>query len=95
MKQSCLITRNTLAILFSFATLLGCHRPMESPSHEEIMRAGLEEIISEQGSTCGSVLSYTVDDRLDYRVECESGDVYRIHIDQEGLVKLDRHESGN
>lgn len=31
--------------------------------------------------------------RLNYRVECESGDVYRIHVSEEGHVKLSIQEN--
>lgn len=72
--------------------LAGCRGPEEPRRHEEIVAADLAEIIALQGSPCGSVLRYLVDDRLDYRVECESGDVYRINVSTEGHVNINPYE---
>ena len=46
----------------------------------------LAVIIAMKGSPCGLVREYSLDDRLDYRVLCESGHVYRIRVTAEGHV---------
>jgi hypothetical protein len=95
MKQLHLTARTALAIPFFGALLIACGQATEPPSHDEIMREDLGKIISVRESNCGSVLGYTVDDRMDFRVECESGEVYRIHVSPEGRVNVDPHESDN
>ena len=90
-----LTVRNILATLVLSSLLLACEHSTEPPSHEEIMLEDLGRIISVRESNCGSVVSYTVDDRMDFRVECESGDFYRIHVSPEGLVNVDPHEGNN
>ena len=95
MKQSQLIFRNMLATLLFGALLIACKQSAEPLSHEEIMLEDLAKIIAVRESNCGSVVDYTVDDRMDFRVECESGELYRIHVSPEGLVNVDPHESDN
>ncbi len=77
-----------LAVLW---TLAAC-REAEPPSHEEIVRADLAAILDLQGSPCGEVVAYALDRRLDYRVECATGDVYRIHVSAEGHVNVKEHD---
>ena len=79
------------ALLASFA-LASCRNDPEPPSHEEIIRADLPEILALQGASCGEVRSYEVDEYLNYRVECVSGEVFRIHVTSEGHVDVKPHE---
>ena len=59
-----------------------------SQSHDDIIRADFAEILALENAECGEVKSYRMHDHLDYVVECESGDVYRIHVSQEGHVRI-------
>jgi len=77
----------TLAGLLSLLFLASCGK-QEAPSHEEIIAADLAEILALQGSPCGEVVAYTLDERLDYRIECKSGNVYRLHVSSEGHVMV-------
>lgn len=71
---------------------IGCHKA-ESPSHDEIIRADLVAILELQGLRCNQVVGHTMDQRMDYRVECATGDVYRIHISAEGHVNVNNPEN--
>lgn len=64
----------------------------EPPSHDDIIAADLAEILTLQGLSCEEVASYTLQDRLDYRVVCKSGDVYRIHVSAQGHVMGKPHK---
>ena len=37
---------------------------------------------------CGAVREYTRHGRMDYRVECESGRVYRVQVGADGRVTV-------
>jgi hypothetical protein len=70
---------------------LGACGEAKPPSHEDIVRKDLAAIIDLQGSPCGQVVAFEMDRQLDYRVECETGHVYRIHVSPEGHVNLSKH----
>ena len=53
---------------------------------------GLAEILALQGSPCREVISFYLDKRLLYRVECESGENYRIRVSPEGEVGVRKHQ---
>ena len=72
--------------------LSGCTPRHDSMSHDEIIKADLHAIIELQGSSCGEVSSYQLNDDHEYLVVCETGDVYRIHISQEGHINVNAHE---
>lgn len=68
--------------------VFGCSEPTQPRSHEDIIRADFTEILALENTECGEVMSYKQDGRLNYRIECENGDIYRIHVSEEGHVKL-------
>lgn len=61
--------------------------------HEEIVRAGLAEILSHQEAGCKEVNSWEIDDRFDYLVACENGSKFRIHVGEEGHVNVEPHRN--
>jgi hypothetical protein len=83
-----------LTCLAALWALAACREALP-PTHEDIVGADLAAILELQGSPCGEVVGYTLDRKLDYRVECASGDVYRIHVSAEGHVNVrDHSEAG-
>jgi hypothetical protein len=73
------------------AFLAACSSVPPPAPHAEIVRGELAGIIAMKGSPCGLVREYSLDDRLDYRVLCESGHVYRIRVTPEGHVAATPH----
>lgn len=67
---------------------VSCTDTDQARDHEDIIKADLGEIISLQDAECGSVLSYSTDAPLNYRVTCESGHVYVIRVSPEGQVNV-------
>ena len=67
--------------------LAACAGLQPTASHTEIVAVELNHIIMAKGLPCGRVLDYSLDDRLDYRVHCESGLVVRIRVTAEGHVE--------
>lgn len=82
-----IIMRVLLACLLLQAAT-ACTNTGNEDSHDSIIRADLLEIIEQQQRTCAEVVRFEVDDRLDFRVECSSGDRYRIHVGAEGHVNV-------
>ena len=67
--------------------LAACSAMPPPAPHPEIVRGELAGIIATKGSPCGRVLDYSLDERLNYRVRCESGHAYRIRVTAEGHVE--------
>lgn len=67
--------------------LAACSAMPPPTPHPEIVRGELAGIIATKGSPCGRVLDYSLDERLNYRVRCESGHAYRIRVTAEGHVE--------
>lgn len=70
--------------------LAGCHKDENPLSHEEIIQADLQEILELQGYSCDEVVKFEVGGRLDYHVECQSGERYRIQVSSEGHVQAEQ-----
>ena len=73
--------------------LAACASPPPPRPHAEIVREQLTSIIALKGSPCDQVIDFVVDERLDYRVVCASGDVYRIRVRSAGQVETTPHQS--
>lgn len=65
----------------------------DDAEHTEIVKRDLFAIISLQGAPCQQVISYEIQDKLDYVATCENGDRYRVHVSAEGKVHVNAHES--
>jgi len=58
------------------------------PPHTALVRAELARLVADEQPPCGAVREYTRHARLDYRVECESGRVYRVQVGADGRVTV-------
>jgi hypothetical protein len=67
--------------------------PPPPPSHAEIVRSELAQILAAQHPSCGAVRLYSRRDRLDYRVECASGQAYRVRVGADGRVLITPDEA--
>lgn len=65
----------------------------ESMTHEQIVRDNLGAIMALQEVSCGEVTSFVPEGHLNYRIECENGYSYRIHVSVEGHVKVNSHNA--
>jgi hypothetical protein len=79
--------RRLAAILLPLLGAAACASGPSPASHDDIVRSELAGIIAAKGVPCGKVIDYAFDDRLDYRVFCESGLVVRIQVTAEGHVE--------
>jgi len=83
------VSRLALALLLAWA-LSACQTPPPAPvppTHAEIVRGELSQLLADQPS-CGAVRLYSRRGKLDYRVECDSGQVYRVRVSADGRVLI-------
>ncbi len=66
--------------------LAGCQTA--PPSHRELIRDHLAKLIGAEPAPCGDVKSYVRKQRLQYRVECQTGDVYGVGVAPDGRVSV-------
>lgn len=85
--------RRLATTLLPLLGVAACASGPPAESHDDIVRSELAGIIAAKGVPCGKVLAYAFDDRLDYRVFCESGLVVRIQVTAEGHVEA-THPAG-
>ncbi len=50
----------------------------------------LASVIALHGRPCGKVVDYKKSGENDYIARCASGDVYRVHVDAGGRVRVDK-----
>ena len=67
--------------------LAGCQTT--PPTHAQLIREHLAQLIGAQPAPCGAVQAYSSDQRLRYRVECQSGDVYGVGVQPDGRVSVE------
>ena len=82
------MSRGALALLLPWV-LSGCQTPPPAPpppTHAEIVRGELSQLLASDHPSCGAVQLYSRHGRLDYRVECASGQVYRVRVSADGRV---------
>ena len=87
------IARKALFIGLLLASITACREPSQPLSHEEIIRADFAEILALENLECGKIVNHQLDDHLNYRINCETGDVYRIHVSKEGHVRVSSQEN--
>jgi hypothetical protein len=75
------------ALCLTLCLLAACQTP-PPPTHEEIVLDHLAQILATQQPACGAVRVYSRSGRLDYRVECASGQVYRVRVSGSGHVLI-------
>jgi hypothetical protein len=73
--------------LLSLLWLVACETPPPLP-HTALVRAELAQLVADEQPPCGAVHDYTRHGRLHYRVECESGLVYRVQVSADGRVTV-------
>jgi hypothetical protein len=74
--------RSRCAAALIAVTLAACQT---LPSHEQLVNQQLGEAVATLAPECKSVRAHRYG-RLDYRVECLSGAVYRVRVQADGRV---------
>jgi hypothetical protein len=69
--------------------LVACQTPpTPPPSHAEIVRGELTQLLATDDPNCGVVRWVSRRGRLDYLVECASGQAYRARVGADGRVLI-------
>jgi hypothetical protein len=77
------------ALGLAICLLAACQTPPPlPPTHAEIVREQLTLILATQHPSCGEVQRYSRQERLDYRVECASGERFRVRVSGDGRVLI-------
>ena len=69
------IAARRLAVAVPVLSSMACTTSPPQPTHEQIVRGELTNIIAVKGAPCGEVIDYTLNERMDYKVVCRSGHV--------------------
>ena len=79
-----------VALCLTVCVLAACQTPPPppTPTHAEIVRDQLAQLLATQYPTCGAVRLYSRGNQLDYRVECASGQVFRVSVSSSGRVLI-------
>lgn len=83
-----MIARLVFAAALACLGLAGC-QTTPPPTHAQVIREHLAQLIGAQPAPCGAVQAYSSDQRLRYRVECQSGDVYGVGVKPDGRVSVE------
>jgi hypothetical protein len=73
-------------------SLAACQGLVGPAPHDDLMRTQLAQVVGKQTPPCDAVLEYSRHGRLDYRVECASGQVYRVRARADGRVEVKPYE---
>ena len=57
-------------------------------THGAIVRSQLAQAVQAQGKPCDDVVAYARNGLLDYRVQCGSGQVYRVRAGADGRIEI-------
>jgi uncharacterized lipoprotein YmbA len=74
-----------LALLLALP-LAGCQTA--PPTHQQIVRQQMEEIVEAQAPQCVTVREVRRAERFDYRVECDNGQVFDVRVSADGRVRV-------
>jgi hypothetical protein len=82
-----------LVLALSAGLLAACQTapepaPTAAPSHADIVRGELAQILAVEYPACGTVRQHSRHDRLDYRVVCDSGVTFRVRVGGDGRVLI-------
>lgn len=84
--------RNLTLPVFAALASMFLQACTEPPSHEEIIREDLLEIIETLGEPCGQVVGFEAKPGISYSVTCETGDHYEISVSPEGKINIRNHD---
>ena len=59
---------------------------------EEALKKDLTAVIALQGLPCGQVVAVTVQAENDYAVSCKDGNKYRVYLNAEGRVVVEKRK---
>jgi hypothetical protein len=64
--------------------------PIAAADDEEALKKDLTAVIALHGLPCGKVVAVKVQAESDYAASCEDGNKYRVHLNPEGRVVVEK-----
>ena len=85
------MNRRTLVLAQSLFVLAFLAVPSFA-ADDEALKKDLTAVIALQGLPCGEVVAVTVQAENDYAVSCKDGNKYRVYLNAEGRVVVDKRK---
>ena len=83
-------SRTVVLALSSF--VLACVAAPSFAADDEALKKDLTAVIALQGLPCGEVVAVTVQAESDYAVSCKDANKYRVYLNAEGRVVVDKQK---
>jgi hypothetical protein len=83
--------RRTLVLAQSLF-VLACVAVPSFAADDEALKKDLTAVIALQGLPCGEVVAVTVQAESDYAVSCKDANKYRVYLNAEGRVIVDKRK---
>jgi hypothetical protein len=72
--------------------VLACVAAPSFAADDEALKKDLTAVIALQGLPCGEVVAVTVQAESDYAVSCKDANKYRVYLNAEGRVVVDKQK---
>jgi hypothetical protein len=72
--------------------VLACVAAPSFAADDEALKKDLTAVIALQGLPCGEVVAVTVKAESDYAVSCKDANKYRVYLNAEGRVIVDKRK---
>lgn len=73
-----------------FSAILAATPMFAGTEHDEKVKKDLLTVITLQNQPCGAVVSVQRQAEHDYLVSCQTGDRYRVHLADQGRVRVEK-----
>ena len=84
------MTKLVIAVVQSFA--LAAWLAAQAPTDDEKLQKDLTAVIALHGQPCGEVVAVRVLGESDYAASCKDGNRYRVYVNKDGRVVVERRE---
>jgi hypothetical protein len=81
-----------LVIAFVQCVALAAWLAAQAPADEEKLKKDLTAVIALHGQPCGEVVAVRVLGESDYAASCKDGNRYRVYVNQDGRVVVERQK---
>ena len=86
------MNRLAVAVAQSLVLVVFSAAPSLADDEEEALKKDLTAVIALHGLPCGEVVAVTVQAENDYAVSCKDENKYRVYLNAEGRVVVERRK---
>ena len=84
--------KRRIVVLALSSFVLACVAAPSLAADDEALKKDLTAVIALQGLPCGEVVAVTVQAESDYAVSCKVANKYRVYLNAEGRVVVDKRK---